>query len=129
MFINSLGWPVTSPQRFVPLEGDNLVVAEQLYGYYKFINHGTDVNTSAVRSTYIALNADHSVTGDDTGIWYMVDDSNVKLELGSGTYYGVAKGQWDDSKHDLVGTFSEVQFENATVWGSKLAEIEETARR
>ena len=33
MFINSTGWPVTSPQRYVPLEGDNLVVAEQLYGY------------------------------------------------------------------------------------------------
>ena len=127
MFINSTGWPVTSPQRYVPLEGDNLVVAEQLYGYYKFINHGTDVNTSAVRSTHIALNADHSVTGDGTGIWYMVDDSNVKLELESGTYYGVAKWQWDDGKKDLVVTFSAVSLENATVWGSKVAEIDETA--
>jgi arabinan endo-1,5-alpha-L-arabinosidase len=126
MFINSLGWPVTSPQRYVPLEGDNLVVAEQLYGYYKFINHSTDVNTSPVRSTHIALNADHSVTGDEAGIWYMVDDSNVKLELESGTYYGVAKWQWDDGKKDLVVTFSAVSLENATVWGSKVAEIDET---
>ncbi|MGP5159465.1 LamG-like jellyroll fold domain-containing protein [Pseudoalteromonas prydzensis] len=127
MFINSTGWPVTSPQRYVPLEGDNLVVAEQLYGYYKFINHGTDVNTSAVRSTHIALNADHSVTGDEAGIWYMVDDSSVKLELESGTYYGVAKWQWDDGKQDLVVTFSAVSLENTTVWGSKVAEIDETA--
>ena len=127
MFINSLGWPVTSPQRYVPLEADNLVIAEQLYGYYKFINHGTDVNTSAVRSTHIALNADHSVTGDEAGIWYMVDDSNVKLELESGTFYGVAKWQWDDGKKDLVVTFSAVSLENATVWGSKVAEIDETS--
>ncbi|WP_404341784.1 LamG-like jellyroll fold domain-containing protein [Pseudoalteromonas mariniglutinosa] len=127
IFINSLGWPVTSPQRYVPLEGDNLVVAEQLYGYYKFINHGTDVNTSAIRSTHIALNADHSVSGDDSGIWYMVDDSNVKLELDSGTYYGVAKWQWDDGKQDLVVTFSAVSLENTTVWGSKIAGIDETA--
>lgn len=127
MFINSLGWPVTSPQRYVPLEGDNLVVAEQLYGYYKFINQGTNVNTSAIRSTHIALNADHSVTGDEQGVWYMVDDSNVKLELESGAYYGVAKWQWDDGKKDLVVTFSAVSLENATIWGTKVAEINETA--
>ena len=126
MFINSTGWPVASPQRYVPLDGDNQVVAEQLHGYYKFINHGTDVNTTAVRSTYIALNADHSVTGDDSGIWFMTGHSNVTLELGSGTYYGVAKWQWDDGKKDLAVTFSAVSLENATVWGSKIAEIDET---
>lgn len=126
MFINSLGWPMASPQRYVPLEGDNMVVADELYGYYKFINHGTDVNTDAIRSTHIALNEDHSVTGDDPGIWYMIDDSNIKFELDSGTYYGVTKWQWDDKKQDLVVTFSASSLENATVWGTKVAEIDET---
>nr|WP_193988022.1 LamG-like jellyroll fold domain-containing protein [Lelliottia steviae] len=126
MFINSLGWPVASPQRYVPLEGDNMVVADELYGYYKFINHGNEVNTDAIRSMHIALNEDHSVTGDEQGIWYMVDDSNIKLELDSGTYYGVAKWQWDDNKQDLVVTFSASSLDNATVWGTKVAQINES---
>ncbi|WP_065979498.1 MULTISPECIES: LamG-like jellyroll fold domain-containing protein [Pseudoalteromonas] len=126
MFINSLDWPMASPQRYVPLEGDNMVIADELYGYYKFINHGTDVNTDAIRSTHIALNKDHSVTGDDVGVWYMIDDSNIKLELDSGTYYGVAKWQWNDNKQDLVVTFSASSLDNATIWGTKVAEIGET---
>ncbi|MEC8139594.1 MAG: glycoside hydrolase family 43 protein, partial [Pseudomonadota bacterium] len=119
MFINSLGWPMASPQRYVPLEGDNMVVADELYGYYKFINHGNDVNTDAIRSMHIALNEDHSVTGDDPGIWYMIDDSNIKLELDSGTYFGVAKWQWDDATKAMAVTVSATSSEGATIWASK----------
>ncbi|WP_199528452.1 LamG-like jellyroll fold domain-containing protein [Pseudoalteromonas sp. bablab_jr010] len=126
MFINSLGWPMASPQRYVPLEGDNMVVADELYGYYKFINHGTDVNTDAIRSMHIALNEDHSVTGDDPGIWYMIDDSNIKLELDSGTYFGVAKWQWDDATKTMVVTVSATSSEGATIWASKRDEITAT---
>ncbi|WP_417699065.1 LamG-like jellyroll fold domain-containing protein [Pseudoalteromonas lipolytica] len=127
MFINSLGWPMASPQRYVPLEGDNMVVADELYGYYKFINHGTDVNTDAIRSMHIALNQDHSVTGDDPGIWYMIDDSNIKLELDSGTYFGVAKWQWDDATKAMAVTVSATSSEGATIWASKRDEITDTA--
>ena len=126
MFINSLGWPMASPQRYVPLEGDNMVVADELYGYYKFINHGTDVNTDSIRSMHIALNEDHSVTGDDPGIWYMIDDSNIKLELDSGTYFGVAKWQWDDATKTMVVTVSATSSEGATIWASKRDEITAT---
>ncbi|MAD02360.1 MAG: beta-xylosidase [Pseudoalteromonas sp.] len=127
MFINSLGWPMASPQRYVPLEGDNMVVADELYGYYKFINHGNDVNTDAIRSMHIALNEDHSVTGDDPGIWYMIDDSNIKLELDSGTYFGVAKWQWDDATKAMAVTVSGTSSEGATIWASKRDEITDTA--
>ena len=127
MFINSLGWPMASPQRYVPLEGDNMVVADELYGYYKFINHGNDVNTDAIRSMHIALNEDHSVTGDDPGIWYMIDDSNIKLELDSGTYFGVAKWQWDDATNAMAVTVSATSSEGATIWASKRDEITDTA--
>lgn len=127
MFINSLGWPMASPQRYVPLEGDNMVVADELYGYYKFINHGTDVNTDAIRSMHIALNQDHSVTGDDPGIWYMIDDSNIKLELDSGTYFGVAKWQWGDATKAMAVTVSATSSEGATIWASKRDEITDTA--
>ncbi|MCP4585899.1 LamG-like jellyroll fold domain-containing protein [Pseudoalteromonas sp.] len=127
MFINSLGWPMASPQRYVPLEGDNMVVADELYGYYKFINHGNDVNTDAIRSMHIALNEDHSVTGDDPGIWYMIDDSNIKLELDSGTYFGVAKWQWDDATKAMAVTVSATSSEGATIWASKRDEITDTA--
>ncbi|TMN65634.1 beta-xylosidase, partial [Pseudoalteromonas sp. S1727] len=128
MFINQLGWPVLSPQRYVPLDGDNVLALDEIQGYYKFINHGTAVNTSAIRSTYIALNADNSVTGSDKGTWYPSDDTNtnIKLVLESGTYFAVAKWQWDDANKALVPTLSGVSAEGATVWATKVDDITAT---
>ncbi|MGJ8691393.1 MAG: LamG-like jellyroll fold domain-containing protein [Thalassotalea sp.] len=126
MFINKDGWLVASPQRFVPLEGDNVVSTEEVMGYYKFINHGTEVNTSAIRSTHISLNADHSVTGDDSGAWSMVDPENINLKLASGTYIGSVKWQWDNARSELVPTFSALAKNGATVWGSKVSNADAT---
>lgn len=129
MFINQLGWPVLSPQRYVPLNGENVLSMDEIQGYYKFINHGTTVNTSAIRSTHIALNADNSVTGSDPGTWYPSDDSNtnIKLVLESGTYFAVAKWQWDDANKALVPTLSGVSSEGATVWATKVDDITATS--
>ncbi|MBV1908434.1 MAG: family 43 glycosylhydrolase [Kangiellaceae bacterium] len=127
MFINKDGWLVASPQRFVPLDSDNIVGIDDVMGYYKFVNHGVDVNSSAIRSTHIALNADHSVTGSETGAWSLVDPENINLKLATGTYVGSVKWQWDDARAELVPTFSALAQDGSMVWGSKVSDINDTA--
>ncbi|WP_347332267.1 LamG-like jellyroll fold domain-containing protein [Marinimicrobium locisalis] len=127
MFVNKAGWLVASPQRYVPLEGENTVDVEDIPGYYKFINHGTESNTSAIRSDYVTLNEDRSVTGADTGSWFPQGGDAIRLELESGSYNGVVKWQWDDRKGELVPTFSAMAASGATVWGSRTDPISATA--
>lgn len=68
-----------------------MVVVDEFYGYYKFINYGNDVNIDVICLMYIVLNEDYLVIGDDLGIWYMIDDLNIKFELDFGIYFGVVK--------------------------------------
>jgi len=132
MFVTKEGWLVASPQRYVPLEGNNVVAEADVAGYYKFIDHGVGVNKAPIRSSHIALNADHTVTGADingeeiTGAWSLVDPENINLKLSTGTYVGAVKWQWDDARAELVTTFSALKNDGATVWGSKVSEIDDT---
>ncbi|WP_111978719.1 LamG-like jellyroll fold domain-containing protein [Algibacillus agarilyticus] len=126
MFVNKDGWLVASPQRYVPLAGDNVVAVDDVMGYYKFINHGVEVNTVANKSGHIALNEDHSVTGSDPGVWFMLDPQNISLELASGRYVGTVQWQWDDGRDQLVPTFSLLAKDGSTVWGSQVNPIDAT---
>lgn len=127
MFVNKAGWLVASPQRYVPLEGENIVDVAELPGYYKFVNHGKAVNNAAIKSTYIALNADHTVTGSETGNWAPQGGDAIKLELDSGIYYGVAKWQWDNNQQKLVPVFSAMSASGETIWGSYVDPISATS--
>lgn len=127
MFVNKAGWLVASPQRYVPLEGQNIVDVAEIPGYYKFINQGTAVNTSAIKSTYIALQSDRSVTGAETGNWAPQGGDAIKLELTSGTYYGVVKWQWDDNQQKLVPVFSAMSAGGETIWGSYVDPLSATS--
>ncbi|WP_027330001.1 LamG-like jellyroll fold domain-containing protein [Marinimicrobium agarilyticum] len=127
MFVNKAGWLVASPHRYVPLEGENVPDVAEIPGYYKFINHGIESNTSAIDSEYVTLHEDRSVTGADTGSWFPQGGDAIRLELESGTYNGVVKWQWNDAKGELVPTFSALSATGATVWGSRVDPISATA--
>lgn len=127
MFVNKAGWLVASPQRYVPLEGDNVVDVEEIPGYYKFVNHGSEVNTSAIDSDYVILHENRSVTGADSGVWFPQGGDSIRLELESGTYNGVVKWQWSNAKGELVPTFSALSAAGATVWGTRVDPISATA--
>ncbi|AWB69155.1 beta-xylosidase (plasmid) [Saccharobesus litoralis] len=127
MFITRDGWLVASPQRYVPTTGDNVVAKDDIYGYYKFINQGIGVNNFAIRSTHIALNTDHTVTGSDPGAWYLLDPENIKLELASGTYVGVVKWQFDGVRNKMVPVISAIANDGATVFASHVNPITATA--
>ncbi|PUA26755.1 MAG: beta-xylosidase [Cellvibrio sp. 79] len=126
MFINKAGWLVSSPQRYIPLEGKSVVDVAQMTGYYKVVNHNKSVNTSAIQSEYVALNENRSVTGFYTGTWAEQGDNNIRLVLNSGVYNGVMQWQWDDGLKQLVVVFSAMSDKGETIWGSRVEPINAT---
>ena len=119
MFVNKEGWLVVSPERFVPLTGSNLVDLAQVPGHYKFVNQGKAVNKTAIKSGYITLNENRSVTGSEKGSWMSQGDDSIKLVLDSGTYFGVLKWQWDNGLKELVPVFTAMARDGSSVFGSR----------
>lgn len=127
MFVSKDGWLVVSPQRYVPLTGNNLVDVAQIPGHYKFVNQGKAVNKTAIKSGYVTLNENRTVTGSEKGSWLTQGDDSIKLVLDSGTYFGVVKWQWDDGIKELVPVFSAMATDGASVFGSRTDSIAGTA--
>lgn len=127
MFVNKEGWLVVSPERFVPLAGDNLVDPDLVPGHYKFVNQGLGVNTRAIKSGYITLHTNRTVSGSDTGSWMTQGDDSIKLVLESGTYFGVLKWQWDNGLKQLVPVFTAMARDGASVFGTRTDVIADTA--
>ncbi|WP_440906353.1 LamG-like jellyroll fold domain-containing protein (plasmid) [Catenovulum sp. SX2] len=128
MYINEDGWLVTSPHRYVPIEGDTNVNPADIVGDYRFINHEHDTNSVAKTSVYINLTADGQVTGEYTGQYFVSanDPSQISLQLNSqtgfagGTFNGVIQWQYNDILQQLVPAFTALSSDGITVWGSKL---------
>lgn len=123
MFVSKDGWLVVSPQRYVPLNGNNLVDIAQVPGHYKFVNQGKAVNKTAIKSGYITLHDDRAVTGSEKGSWMSQGDDSIKLVLDSGTYFGVIKWQWDNGVNELVPVFTAMARDGASVFGSRTDSI------
>lgn len=126
MFVNKDGWLVVSPERYVPLEGDNLVDEDEVAGHYKFVNQGLGVNTSAIKSGYITLHDNRNVSGSDKGTWTIQGDDSIKLTLESGTYFGVIKWQWDNGLKKEVPVFTAMARDGASVFGTRTDAIADT---
>lgn len=119
MFVNKEGWLVVSPQRYVPLTGNNLVDVAQIPGHYKFVNQGKAVNKTAIKSSHITLLENRTVTGSEKGTWYTQGDDSIKLVLDSGTYFGVVKWQWDNGAKELVPVFTAMATDGSSIFGSR----------
>ena len=123
MFVNEDGWLVVAPHRYVPVEGDNIADETDLFGTFKLINHGSDIDREAKVSTYITLEDYNIVSGDVTGKWYYEADNTVRLYLdGRGTFKGVSSWQYNENNGQFVPTFTAVNEEGVAIWGSKLLE-------
>ncbi|WP_250463303.1 LamG-like jellyroll fold domain-containing protein [Microbulbifer litoralis] len=126
LYVNADGWLVASPQRYAPIEGDNIVDSNDLNGTYKFINHGKDINREAKRTQYITLNDDGSVSGEITGNY--VHDVDIprqihfSLEIDGATveYEGVTQWQWNAQAEKLVPVFTAVSGSGESIWGLRM---------
>lgn len=122
MFLNENDWLVVSPDRYVPMTGDNSVSREDAVGTYRLINLGKDINREAKRNTYANLKADRTVSGSVGGSFQMSLSAgdDVKLTLDGTVYDGVIKWQWDAMAGRLTPTIMAVSGAGVTVWLSQM---------
>ncbi|MGQ8365412.1 LamG-like jellyroll fold domain-containing protein [Glaciecola sp. 1036] len=121
MFMNQDDWLVVAPHRYVPIEGENIVDEADLFGTFKLINHGSDINREAALSGYITLEDYNEISGEYTGLWYYEADNIVRLYIdGLGDFRGVASWQYNENAQAFVPTFSAIDEEGVAIWGSKL---------
>lgn len=122
-FMNEDGWPVTAVY-----ENRNEAIAgyadDKVVGTYEFIDHGDgEKDGSMIENEIVVLNADGTVTGDETGKWTKTDSGNgydyVTMTLGSNVYKGVFFEQTTDLNAKAM-TFTAIGDNNHSIWGSML---------
>ena len=126
MFINADGWPVVSPERYAPIDGDNIVDAGDLLGDYKFINHGKDINRTAKRTLYITLGENGTVSGEVTGQYELFADDPKRIDLtlnidgARKSYRGIMQWQWNEGARELVPVFTALSGQGESIWGVRM---------
>lgn len=122
-FMNEDGWPVTAVY-----ENRNEAIAnyadDKVAGTYEFIDHGDgEKDGSMIENEIVVLNADGTVSGDETGTWKKTDSGNgydyVTITLGSAVYKGVFFEQTTDLNAKAM-TFTAIGNNNHSIWGSML---------
>ncbi len=126
LFVTESDWPVASPQRYVPLSGDNVVGANEVTGLYQFINHGKDINRTPKQSTYVRLEADGAITGDSTGQYALstTGGTEISLTIDGLDYEGVVQWQWDDPGQRLTPVVSALASTGETIWLSQVPDLD-----
>ncbi|WP_339897725.1 LamG-like jellyroll fold domain-containing protein [uncultured Gilvimarinus sp.] len=123
MWVNNDGWLVASPQRYAPIEGDNLVDYQDIVGDFQIINHGKDINREAHLSQAATFNADGSIIGEVNGRYTLYADQpeRITITLEDGTVFeGNAAWQWDPRLQALIPTFTALSEQGASLWGIQL---------
>ncbi|WP_160152455.1 LamG-like jellyroll fold domain-containing protein [Microbulbifer sp. ALW1] len=132
MFVNADGWLVASPQRYAPIDGDNIVDSNDLNGTYKFINHGKDINRTAKPTLYVSLNDDGTVSGEVSGTYVHDVDNPAQISFTldidgeSIAYAGVTQWQWNEASSKLVPVFTAVSASGESIWGTKMDNLVDT---
>jgi len=127
MFMNADGWPVVSPHRYAPIDGDNLVDGMDLRGDYKLINHGKDINRTAKETLYVTLGRGSAVTGEARGDYWLFDedpdriDLTLNIEGKTQDYRGVMKWQWNAAAGALTPVITAVNAQGESIWLSRMA--------
>nr|WP_186576924.1 LamG-like jellyroll fold domain-containing protein [Aquibacillus kalidii] len=116
-FKNSDKWPVPTPYHYAGETIETVSEADVL-GDYKYINHGEEITGALTESTWVKLNADHTVSGSVTGTWELYDNYRAKLTVDGQVYDGVFIRQYDPTSEKWVMTFSAMSNDGVVIWGS-----------
>ncbi|MCP8898102.1 LamG-like jellyroll fold domain-containing protein [Gilvimarinus xylanilyticus] len=123
MWINNDDWLVASPQRYAPIEGDNIVDHQDIVGDYQIINHGKDINRTAHLSQAVTMHEDGTISGEVSGSYMLYADQpeRITITLEDGTVFeGNAAWQWDPRLETLMPSFTALSDEGASLWGIQL---------
>lgn len=124
MFMNSEGWPVIAPYRYV---GEQLrkINRQDVIGDYKYINHGKDISVDIVHSETITLEKNNKISGAVTGRWKATGHNTAELTIDGEVYDGVFLRQWNPTSDQVVMTFTALSERGVTVWGSRMEDMNE----
>jgi arabinan endo-1,5-alpha-L-arabinosidase len=124
LFVNADGWLVASPQRYVPIQGQNIVDGNDLLGDFKLINLGKDVNRTAKQSVYVTLDDQGRISGEVKGRYkrYPLDPNRITLQLDgeSQRFEGNLAWQWNEAAKKLVPVFTALSKTGVSIWGTRL---------
>lgn len=122
MFMNKDGWLVTAPERY---SGETIAAVKEtdIFGDYKFVNHGLSYSGAITESSSITLEKDKKITGDVEGSWNLEGGYDAVIEVSGEAYHGVFVQGWDPLlKHNTL-TFSAISAKGETIWGIKQPDI------
>jgi arabinan endo-1,5-alpha-L-arabinosidase len=125
LYVNARGWLVASPERYVPIQGKNLVDATDMLGDYKLVNLGKDINRAAKQSVYVSLNADLTISGEATGRYRrdVLDPDRVTIYLDGADqpFEGIFQWQWNEATGALAPVFTAQSVKGESLWGVRMA--------
>lgn len=114
------GWLVALPFEYATNYQKPTVSDQELTGTYEFVDHGTKNNSDVPDTSTIQLQADGTISGDQSGSWSQTEQG-LTLTVASVEFQGVATKQNDPADGKDKTVFAAVG-ENRTIWGIKKAE-------
>jgi len=122
MWLNDDDWLVSSPHRYGPITGDNVVDYKDLSGDYRIVLHGNDTNTDVHESLYVTFTEQgRFVEGQLSGSYKLYADTDrIHVIIDGDTYKGVMKWQWNAEDERLEPTISAMNSAGEALWAHKL---------
>lgn len=125
MWLNNDDWLVVSPDRYAPIEGDNVVDPADLAGDYRIVLQGKDSNGDEHLSMYVTLtNQGRYVQGELSGVYKLYSDQPGRIRItinDDTTYEGVAKWQWNVEDERLEVVISGLSANGQSAFATQLA--------
>jgi len=121
MFLTSDGWFVVSPFRYdgAPLR---TFKPEHVYGTWKIMNHGQDINYTPALSVTVNLNRDGTVSGLKTGTWSLnKDGTSFVITIDDIEYKGRLLRSYAADHDRWVMSFTAMSPEGVALWGAGVA--------
>jgi len=134
VFQNEEGWLVAAPFEYTGEEvksadiaNSQQIATDQIAGGYKLLihNYKLDHTKKALsKPVEISLNADGTITGDNSGQWTIQEGkSYINITLGNTLYQGVMVEQTMEPSDDKVVAFTAMAKNGVAIWGYKYTDV------
>jgi len=124
MWINNDGWLVVSPDRYAPIDGDNIIDPADVAGDYRLVLQGKDSNGDEHTSMYVTLtNQGRYIQGELSGVYKLYADQPGRIRLtinDDTTYEGVASWQWNVEDQRLEVAISAMSADGQSAFAAQL---------
>lgn len=116
MYLNEDGWFVVSPYKYAG-ETIGKYTEKEVFGEYKFINHGREIIDTVKDFVDVKLNKDGTITGAVEGTFIFKDGNKVDINIDGEIYKGVFVKQYDINQKIYTMTFTVMGENGVSLWG------------